>query len=145
MEEVAATQIARWRWLGSTYTLQRDVFEYDLDGLERGIMPGASPGETFLLADYIDWNVTAAVQELAEVREEFSWKPWAKDLPFVHRERVLSEVVDVMHFLGNILVGMGVTDEELVEAYIKKQRINVSRVTAGNYSAKKGGLSEGSD
>jgi hypothetical protein len=135
-----------WKWLDSTYYLQRDTYGYDLDALAIGARPDVSD-DRFVdtLAKYIDWNVTAAVQELAEVREEFSWKPWATDEPFVNRDRVLNEVVDVLHFLGNILVGMGVNDKELVAAYCAKQKKNVARKTSGNYSARKGGLSEGSD
>jgi dimeric dUTPase (all-alpha-NTP-PPase superfamily) len=97
------------------------------------------------MAEYLNWNCTAAVQELAEVREEFSWKPWAKDEPFVNRERVRDEIIDALHFLGNMLTVMGVTDEELAEAYQRKQEINRQRAASGTYSAKKGGLSEGSD
>lgn len=128
----------QWRWLESTDRLQRETYgygnQYRLALLEPSIM-----------AEYLNWNCTAAVQELAEVREEFSWKPWAKDEPFVNRERVRDEIIDALHFLGNMLTVMGVTDEELAEAYQRKQEINRQRAASGTYSAKKGGLSEGSD
>jgi dimeric dUTPase (all-alpha-NTP-PPase superfamily) len=97
------------------------------------------------MAHYLDWNQTAAVQELAEVREEFSWKPWATDQPFVNRERVRDEIIDVLHFLGNMLTAMGVTDEELALYYQHKQDINRQRAASGTYSAIKGGLAQGSD
>jgi dimeric dUTPase (all-alpha-NTP-PPase superfamily) len=93
----------------------------------------------------LNWNCTAAVQELAEVREEFSWKPWATDSPFVNRDRVRDEIIDVLHFLGNMLTVIGVNDEELAEAYQKKQQKNRERAASGTYSARKGGLAEGSD
>ena len=134
-----------WKWLESTDDLQRNTYGYDLDELATGASAHADHRQADNLSKYIDWNVTAAVQELAEVREEFSWKPWATDSPFVHRERVLKEVIDVQHFLGNILVAMAVTDEEYEEAYRLKQSINRKRVSSGNYSAKKGGLNQGSD
>jgi hypothetical protein len=127
-----------WRWLESTDKLQRETYgygsQYQLALLEPKIM-----------ADYLDWNQTAAVQELAEVREEFSWKPWATDTSFVNRDRVRDEIIDVLHFLGNMLTVMGVTDDELAEEYQKKQEINRRRAASGTYSAKKGGLAEGSD
>lgn len=134
-----------WRWLDSTSELQHDVFGYDLVRLAQGASPEQDKFYTGDLTKYLDWNVTAAQQELAELREEFSWKPWAKDEPFVNRDRIIAEAVDVLHFLGNILVGLGATDYELEEEYKKKQRINVQRATSGTYSAKKGGLSQGSD
>lgn len=145
----------RWRWLASTYELQSEVYGYPLDDLADGALPFARDASdrareirnerTFPLAHYLDWNVTAAGQELAEIREEFSWKPWATDAPFVNRDRVRDEVVDVLHFLGNILVGIGVTDAELEKAYQEKQARNRARAESGRYSAVKGGIAEGSD
>lgn len=127
-----------WKWLESTRDLQQNTYGYDLEWLSDLSEPDAT-------AHYLDWNQTAAVQELAELREEFSWKPWATDKPFVNRQRIIAETVDVMHFLGNILVGLGVNDEEYEAAYRMKQDINRARAASGSYSAKKGGISEGSD
>ena len=129
-----------WRWLESTDKLQRETYGYG--SLYASAVDGR---EDFEVADYLNWNCTAAVQELAEVREEFSWKPWATDNPFVNRDRVRDEIIDVMHFLGNMLTVIGVTDDELAEAYQKKQEINRQRAASGTYSAQKGGLAEGSD
>lgn len=138
--------VYNWQWLASTYKLQSETYGYNLKFLATGADEGDNHFEARQqLAAYIDWNQTAAVQELAELREEFSWKPWAVDKPFVNRRRVLEEIVDVHHFTGNILVGMGVTDEEFDKAYQKKQQKNRERKASGTYSAKKGGLAEGSD
>ena len=125
-----------WKWLESTKELQEQIYHYDYQ-----ILRDNPPA----LARYIDWNLTAAVQECAEVREEFSWKPWARDEYFVNRNRIRDEVIDVMHFLGNIMTAIGVTDGELEDAYQYKQDINRQRQASGTYSARKGGLSEGSD
>jgi dimeric dUTPase (all-alpha-NTP-PPase superfamily) len=129
-----------WKWLASTKELQEEVYGYIFKDLDL-----SSDEEQLLKADYINWNQTAAVQELAEVREEFSWKPWATDAPFVNTTRIRDEIIDVMHFLGNILVSIGVDDEELAEAYRQKQEINRLRASSGTYSARKGGIAEGSD
>lgn len=128
----------QWKWLESTDRLQRETYGY-------GTTYAYALVEPDVMAKYLDWNQTAAIQELAEVREEFSWKPWAKDQPFVNKERVRDEIIDVMHFLGNMLTVMGVTDQELEGAYKKKQDINRQRAASGTYSAVKGGLSQGSD
>lgn len=125
-----------WRWLASTEELQEETYGYHYPSLR---------SKPQLLASHVDWNQTAAVQELAEVREEFSWKPWATDDPFVNRDRVRDEVIDVLHFLGNILVAIGVNDDELERQYMMKQDINRARASSGSYSAKKGHISEGSD
>lgn len=130
-----------WRWLESTDKLQRET--YGFGNLYESTVDGDNADPE--VADYLDWNQTAAIQELAEAREEFSWKPWATDAPFVNRDRVRDEIIDALHFLGNMLTVMGVTDDELAEAYQKKQEINRARAASGNYSAKKGGLTMGSD
>lgn len=127
-----------WRWLESTKRLQEYTYGYFFHEGDDQKFPRT-------VSEYLNWNQIAAVQELAEVREEFSWKPWATDPPFVNRIRVMNEIVDVLHFLGNMLVAVNVTDEQLEVAYKAKQNLNRSRFESGTYSAKKGGLAEGSD
>lgn len=124
-----------WRWLESTEELQRTVYGYNPEDFR----------DPETLTQYLDWNQTAAVQELAELREEFSWKPWATDPPYVNRERIIDEAIDVDHFLGNILTAVGCTDEEYERRYQMKQEINRRRAASGTYSAQKGGIAEGSD
>jgi hypothetical protein len=65
------------------------------------------------------------------VFREFSWKPWSRGLPFVNRRRVIEEVVDVLHFLANVLVALGVTDDELEDEYRAKQEVNRQRQRDG--------------
>ena len=125
-----------WRWLESTVALQRDYFNYDWETI------GRDP-ET--VAASLKDNSFAILVELAEASVEYSWKHWAKDEPFVVRERVLSELVDVGHFLANMLVAVGVSDEEWEAAYQAKQEKNRRRMTTGSYSARKGGLGDGSE
>lgn len=125
-----------WSWLESTTELQTETYHYDYEALR------ADPKA---LAQYIFWNSFSASQELAEMNVEFSWKPWAVDEPFVNRDRILNEIIDVNHFLGNILSAMGVTDDEYEAAYQEKQQKNRRRASSGSYSAKKGSLGEGSD
>jgi len=127
-----------WKWLASTYYLQRDTYNYDLDFL-------SSLSSLSDTTYYLKWNLLAAYQELGELGVEFSWKPWAVDEPFVNRRRILDEAVDVMHFIGNMLVGLGVTDIEFEGAYRQKQDKNRRRAASGTYSAKKGRLGEGSE
>lgn len=133
-----------WQWLKSTRALQMGTYGYDLDWFEEGLRLEA-PAVLKELAAYISWNSFAAFQELAEMNVEFSWKPWAVDQPFINRERILNEIVDVNHFLGNILTALGVTDEEYAAVYQAKQQKNRERAASGSYSAIKGGLGEGSD
>lgn len=107
-----------WKWLGSTYALQRDV--YGLDPDEYHDWPAG-------MAASVKDNVLATVVELVELLNEVKWKYWSHEEAWVRRDRVLKEAVDVMHFLGNILTTVGVTDEEFWEAYREKQDENRQR------------------
>jgi hypothetical protein len=125
-----------WQWLASTTELQTETYNYDYDRLRERHAE---------MSKYIMWNMFAAFQELAEASVEFSWKPWAVDQPFANRDRIRDEIIDVNHFLGNILSALGVTDKEYEEAYREKQDKNRRRAASGTYSAKKGTLGEGSE
>lgn len=70
---------------------------------------------------------------------EFSWKYWARDRAFVIREKVLGELVDVVHFIANMLTAIGVTDDEWEAAYQAKQQVNRERMASGTYTARKDG------
>jgi hypothetical protein len=125
----------KWRWLSSTKELQENTYGYRFD---------PQHVNTFM-TNYIQWNVFAAYQELAELSVEFAWKPWATDPPFVNRDRIRDEAIDILHFIGNILTAIGVTDDELAHFYQEKQAKNRRRAASGVYSARKGNLGEGSD
>ncbi len=122
------------QWLKLNRQSQEVVYDYDFNSMT-----------TKELAEYLFWNVFAIQQEAAELAVEFSWKPWAVDEPFVNRERIIAEGVDILHFVGNIFSGMQVTDDELNRAYEEKAQLNRKRKASGKYSAKKGGLGDGSD
>lgn len=107
-------------WLNKTLELQRESFDTDppsLKGDER--------------ADYIMWNIAAAQVELAEALQETQWKPWGKHRGGVDRNKFAEEIVDVMHFLANVLCCVGVTGEELTARYDDKRSTNAERQSTG--------------
>lgn len=106
-------------WLNSTLDLQRSAYDVDppyLEGDER--------------ADFIRWNVLAATDELHEALGEVGWKPWATDRYF-NRDAFVGELIDVMHFIANLLVTAGVTGDELSQKYHSKQSRNRYRQEVG--------------
>lgn len=109
-------QDRRWSWLESTRRLQREAFGLD-----------PTPREVADQAASVKDNVLAAVVELVEMLNEVKWKYWSHEEPWVRRDRVLKEAVDVNHFVANALVAVGVTDEEYEEAYRAKQEENRQR------------------
>lgn len=82
--------------------------------------------------DYIKWNYIAAVKELGEMLDEVGWKPWATSR-HINDDAAAGEIVDVMHFLANMLLAFGWTDEELGYYYAKKMQKNRERMASGAY------------
>lgn len=108
-------------WLKRTREMQTTSFGADPSTLE---------GDA--LADFVIWNHTALIDELSEFLGEIRWKPWAKgDRGQVNRSAAIGELIDVGHFLANLAVAMGCTDEEWNERYQEKMRINRQRQLDG--------------
>lgn len=108
-----------WAWLPSTKALQERAFGY------------VFPLKDDALADYVTWNHTAAVLELGELLNEVGWKPWAQPRGWVNQAKAITELVDVLHFVANIAVALGVDEAELWAAYRAKQRVNAERQARG--------------
>lgn len=79
---------------------------------------------------YIDDMLRAAMLEIAEAYQEFSWKSWAKE-QFRNQDALTSELVDVLFFIANALAANGVTSEQLTAKYRSKMGLNTARQVAG--------------
>jgi dimeric dUTPase (all-alpha-NTP-PPase superfamily) len=120
-------------WLGNTKKLQTEAYKIDYSKFE-----GQSPESLNNIIEYLRWNMLAIEDELAEIRKEISWKPWQHDDPYVNREAVVKECVDVLHFVANIICAVGGTDEQLDAYYVNKMEVNRQRQLKG-YSNMSGG------
>lgn len=108
-------------WLKETKELQESFFLDDRKFSD------------FTVKDLEQWmmvNSFAAEDEIHEAMAEISWKPWAS-AEFFNREAFIGEIVDVQHFIANMLVGAGCTDEEFTTAYLEKMERNRKRQTEG--------------
>lgn len=121
-------------WLGETRKLQEEGFKIDYSA-----MTGDDPEKINALVEYIRWNMLAIDDEMAEMRQPISWKPWQHDKPYADREEVIKEAVDVLHFVANIIVACGGTDEQLNEFYSAKMEKNRQRQLKG-YEVKAAGV-----
>lgn len=114
-------------WLDSTRELQ--VMSFGTD-------PAALEGED--LVQYIRWNELAAIDELMEALHEVKWKPWTVgERGFKDRNAFVNELVDVLHFVGNMLVAAKCSDDELSARYALKQATNRQRMASGTYDGVK--------
>ena len=69
-------------------------------------------------------------QEVAELTDCVPWKWWAKYQTF-DRQNARVEVVDLFHFVISAAQVLGLSADELFEAYTKKHRVNLSRQDSG--------------
>jgi hypothetical protein len=113
-------------WLRRTRDLQKDVYFINYEEME-----GDKPQNIRKLVEYMRWNMLAIDDELAEMRQAISWKPWQHDAPYADREEIVKEAVDVLHFVANIIVAAGGTDEMLDKFYIEKMERNKERQLKG--------------
>ncbi len=80
-------------------------------------------------------NYTRAMQqELAELTDSVPWKWWAKYQEF-DKQNARVEVVDLFHFLVSLAQTLGMTADDVFDAYIAKNKVNHQRQESG-YSQK---------
>ena len=121
-------------WIKRTKDLQTDVYYINFDD-----MSGDKDAYIRRLMEYMRWNMLAIDDELAEMRQAISWKPWQHDKPYADHEEIVKEAVDVLHFVANIIVAAGGTDEMLDKFYIEKMERNKQRQLDG-YKVKEIGV-----
>ena len=78
--------------------------------------------------------VRAMQQELAELTDSVPWKWWAKYQDF-DQQNARVEVVDLFHFLISLAQVLGMSAEDVYDAYLKKNKVNHERQDSG-YSQK---------
>ena len=109
-----------WNWLDETRQLQTNAYGND---------PALLEGDE--LADFVIWNTVALSDEMSEFLGEIQWKPWSKVRGGANRDAAIGELIDAAHFLANLAVAMGCTDEEWVSRYQAKMEINAKRQRDG--------------
>ena len=76
-------------------------------------------------------NYTRAMQqETAELIDSVPWKWWAKYQEF-DEQNARVEVVDLFHFLISTAQALGMTADDVYEAYLKKNKVNHERQQSG--------------
>jgi dimeric dUTPase (all-alpha-NTP-PPase superfamily) len=76
-------------------------------------------------------NYTRAMsQEMAELTDSVPWKWWAKYQKF-DAQNARVEVVDLFHFLISMAQVLGMSADDVFNAYVKKNEVNFKRQDAG--------------
>ncbi len=72
----------------------------------------------------------AMSQELAELTDSVPWKWWAKYQKF-DQQNARVEVVDLFHFLISLAQVLGLSADDVFNAYVKKNEVNFQRQESG--------------
>jgi len=72
----------------------------------------------------------AMTQEIAELTDSVPWKWWAKYQKF-DEQNARVEVVDLFHFLISMAQVLGMTADDVFNAYRKKNEVNLRRQESG--------------
>ena len=76
-------------------------------------------------------NYTRAMQqEIAELIDSVPWKWWAKYQTF-DKQNARVEVVDLFHFLVSLAQTLGMTSDDVFDAYVAKNKVNHQRQESG--------------
>jgi len=72
----------------------------------------------------------AMTQEIAELTDSVPWKWWAKYQTF-DAQNARVEVVDLFHFLISLAQVLGMSADDVFDAYVKKNAVNFQRQESG--------------
>src|SRR5437016_10385803 len=75
----------------------------------------------------------AMTQEIAELTDSVPWKWWAKYQKF-DEQNARVEVVDLFHFLISIAQVLGMSADDVFNAYVKKNEVNLKRQDSGYHT-----------
>jgi dimeric dUTPase (all-alpha-NTP-PPase superfamily) len=76
-------------------------------------------------------------QEIAELTDSVPWKWWARYQRF-DQQNARVEVVDLFHFLISLAQVLGMSADDVFQAYLKKNEVNFRRQDSGYASKDEG-------
>jgi dimeric dUTPase (all-alpha-NTP-PPase superfamily) len=106
-----------------------EIFQMQ-DALNRRIGVALPPPSDEEKAKWILNYTRAMQQETAELIDSVPWKWWAKYQKF-DEQNAKVEVVDLFHFLVSLAQTLGMTADDVYQAYLKKNAVNHQRQESG--------------
>ena len=100
------------------------------DALNRRIGVALPPQGDEEKAKWILNYTRAMQQEIAELVDSVPWKWWAKYQKF-DEQNARVEVVDLFHFLVSLARTLGMSADDVYQAYVKKNQDNLQRQETG--------------
>ncbi len=100
------------------------------DALNRRIGVALPPGSEAEKSQWILNYTRAMQQELAELVDSVPWKWWAKYQKY-DEQNARVEVIDLFHFLVSLAQTLGMSADDVHQAYVKKNQVNHQRQEGG--------------
>ncbi len=73
---------------------------------------------------------TAIIHEAVELQRTTNWKWWKKPVSF-NKDEAKAELIDIWHFVIQASLELGLTPEDILDEYKKKNEINRERQKSG--------------
>ena len=73
---------------------------------------------------------TAIIHEAVELERTTNWKWWKTPKPF-NRDEAKEELIDVWHFVVQASLELGLTPDDIIDEYKRKNEINRERQRTG--------------
>ena len=106
-----------------------EIFQMQ-DALNRRIGVNLPPATEEEKAKWILNYTRALQQETAELIDSVPWKWWAKYQKF-DEQNARVEVVDLFHFLISLAQVLGMSADDVFQAYVRKNEVNFKRQENG--------------
>ena len=100
-----------------------DLIDRQTELLEAMGWPGGPVGE-----DSAKGHLLAAIHECTEAMNELNWKPWKAKKKAVDMDKYATELMDIMQFVANAAIVMGLEEADLERAFYKKLHVCYKRV-----------------
>lgn len=82
----------------------------------------------------LEWRIsalcTAIIHEAVELQRTTNWKWWKSPTRF-DRDAAREELIDIWHFVVQASMELGLTPDDILEEYKKKNKINRERQRTG--------------
>jgi dimeric dUTPase (all-alpha-NTP-PPase superfamily) len=105
--------------LDSIFALQKGLA--DMMNLDR--YPKDTEGKVAALC-------TAIIHEAVELQRTTNWKWWKKPVSF-NKDEAKEELIDIWHFVVQASLELGLTPEDILDEYERKNEINRKRQKSG--------------
>lgn len=73
---------------------------------------------------------TAIIHEAVELQRLTNWKWWKKSIEF-DENQAKEELIDIWHFVVDASIELGMTPQDILDEYLKKNQINKDRQKNG--------------